>query len=306
MSIIKTSTCSVITIPDAVSDMDNAFGVKISSIVGSFDPDMVYSVVAGIPGDVFNENHDMWPWKEELCKKKPSGVYTYETWKGVPVCVGHKNNSVLDHYGKVLDVWPDQDKKIVYMLMGTSYKLNPKLAEGIKSGIINKVSMGCVVKYSICSYCGSVAHTVSEYCDHLRYSKGRVLPYNRGLSHFESAKVSDSMIKVGEVCYDSTGTEMSWVVNPAFPNCIAVDVLKGETLEEKSEKNDTSRNDSEDARIPLSEQFMILSKILNKSNNEKDKKLAGILGKAASKKDISDNEIKAMLKLIEVAYKEEF
>jgi hypothetical protein len=300
MSIVKTSECSVITIPDAVSDIDNAFGVKISSIIGNFDKDTVYSVVAGIPGDVFNENHDMWLWKEELCSKKPSGIYTYETWRGVPVCVGHKNNSVLDHYGKVLDVWPDQDKKIVYMLLGTSYKLNPRLAEGIKTGVINKVSMGCVVKYSTCSYCGSVAHTVSEYCDHLRYNKGRVLPINKGLKHCDFAKVSDSMVKVGEVCYDSMGTEMSWVVNPAFPNCVAVDILK-ESSEDSS--NDTISNVSSGFNMPLSDQYSLLAKVLKRSSNENERKLAGLLDKAASKGNLTDSEVKAINKLIELASK---
>ena len=41
------------------------------------------------------------------------------------------------------------------------------------------VSMGCRVKYDVCSICGNKAPTRAQYCDHLRYNLRKILPDGR-------------------------------------------------------------------------------------------------------------------------------
>lgn len=296
MSIIKYNSCSVVSVADATKGLDEQLGLKISSVVDKVDPKMVYSVVRGIEGDVFNENHDLWQWESELCKKRADqDIYTWQTWIGKPVCVQHQNRSPLDHFGKVLDAWPNHDEKAVYMLLATNSELNPRLAEGIRSGVINKVSMGCAVKYSNCTYCGAVAYTVNDYCEHLRYHKGRVLPINPGLKYCEVAKVGEGRIKVGEDCHDSTGLEMSWVVNPAFPGCVSVDVLNPNI-----EGNPAVSPSETKLDFSPTTQYDVLSRILSKSSDPYERKMANLFRKAASKGELSKEEHEALFAIMKV------
>ena len=279
MAIVKYSTCSLIDVSTSTNELSGSSGIKISAIVDRVDPAFVYSVVRGIQGDVFNENNDMWGWERELLMKRASdGLFTWQTWIGKPVCVQHKSDRPEDHFGKVLDAWPNNEEKTVYMLLGTNSKLNPKLAEAVRSGIIDKVSMGCVVKYSNCTYCGNIAHTIHDYCDHLKYHKGRVLPVNDGLNYLKEAMVDDHRVRVGEDCHESTGIEMSWVVNPAFPACTQVELLKAASSPTPS----------------LKDQYQIIGRLLMRSSKEQDRKAGKVILKAASKDVITEEEKEAL------------
>ena len=273
--LFKKSTGSLIGLPTATEDL----GIKISSIIEKVDPDTVYAVVRGIQGDMMNENHDLWQWKSELCQKRANdGLHTWQTWQGKPICVQHKNDGPLDHYGRVLECWPSEKEASVYMLLGTDRKLNPQLANGIERGIINKVSMGCAVEHSTCTYCGHEAKTVNDYCDHIRYEKGRPILIDHNMNYCKAASIGNgSMVRIGEDCHNSTGLEMSWVKNPAFLNSTVLELLTPDSAEEMPKAASISS-----PVIPIPTQYVILGKALQHSQYEDDRKAGVLLEKMAS------------------------
>lgn len=222
----------------------------------------IYTVVVGIAGDTFNENNDYWSWNDELLQKKASGEYTWQTWIGKPNCMDHKCESVLDHYGKVLDCYPNYPPKHIMMVLATDKVKSASLASGIEQGYIDKVSMSCEVEYSDCSYCGKRAASAHEYCEHIKNNRGRMLPVKKGMKHYAGA-ISNGFVKVGEICYGSTGREVSWVSNPAFPGCVKVETLK------------------------LADKLDIISGVFSSYG---DKQVSSVFKKAASKRELSFDE----------------
>jgi hypothetical protein len=45
------------------------------------------------------------------------------------------------------------------------------------------VSMGCRIQHSVCSICGNKAKTKFEYCDHIKYMRGKI--FNDGKKAYE-------------------------------------------------------------------------------------------------------------------------
>lgn len=243
--------------------------LKNSSKVEELSDEYVYSVVIGIQGDVFNENNDYWPWDNELLKQNSKGDTVWKTWIGKPNCIDHKCSSVMDHYGRVSDCWPNYPPKQIMMVIATSKSKNADLAKGIEAGYIDKVSMSCEVGHSDCSYCGKSATNPHEYCKHIagNRDRGRWLPIKKGEKHYSGPNVEkDGFIRVGEICYDSIGRELSWVSNPAFEGCKSV------------------------SRLKLSNKIDILADVYECRNVSNDKKIADTFRKLASKNDISFDE----------------
>lgn len=277
----KTSTGTLISVANYAQGVENTLGIKSAAVLEAIDPNYVYSVVHGVQGDVFNENHDRWSWDDELIRKRADGLYTYETWKGKPNCVGHVNkNPATDWFGSVLDCYPIHDKKTIDMVIRTDRRIPNSPAPGIEAGIINKVSMGCIVKYSNCTYCSNRSETVSDYCEHVRYMKGKEMPVPHDMHYLEGAVVDRGpmgrLVKIGEDCHDSTGVEMSWVVNPAFPACNAYDILNPRPVD----------------------QFKALGSALRWSINGYHKKAGRIITKACSKGYLESDEYDAIAELI--------
>lgn len=273
--------------------LSNLIGVKTAAIIEQIDPGYVYSIVHGIEGDTFNHNNDHWAWDTELLAARPDGIKTYQTWIGKPNCLQHINvNPKTDHYGSVLDSYPIHATKHIDMVLKTSRdKKTPSglsIAEGIESGQINKVSMGCLVKWSTCTYCGSVFKTVNDYCEHVRDRKGSILPVNEGLNHLSSAitKMANGEpgVKVGEDCHESTGSEMSWVFNPAFPSCTSYGVLNPKPVD----------------------QFKALGSALRWSMNAYHKRAGRIIQKACSKGYLDPEEEEAIALLVRALRLEDY
>jgi hypothetical protein len=255
---------------------------RVAGIVEKYDPNYVYSVVIGIQGDTFNENHDFWPWEDTLLAphKTLHLAHQYQSWKGKPNCYQHINRGPQDHYGYVVDTWHTEPKDVL-MVLATDRRANPDLVRAIEAGTINSVSMGCNVAMSKCSVCGNIAYTPKDYCQHIKWQKGRHLPVNDGLNYYPGAKIAAStpLVYCGEICYDITGVEMSWVDNPAFPNCLRQD--KGEL----------------NIVIPQDRVAMVADKYI-KSNDATLKSAGRALKKAASKKDMTNDEANALLRLL--------
>jgi hypothetical protein len=267
---IKTANTNIFY-PDYYSKEINKSASKIEELSDEF----VYSVVIGTQGDVFNENNDYWPWEDELLKANSKGDIVWKTWIGKPNCIDHKCASVMDHYGRIPDAWPNYPPKHIMMVIATSKSRNPELAKGIETGLIDKVSMSCEVGHSNCSYCGKTASNPHEYCEHINYKRGRLLPVKKGMKHYEGPNVVlDGFVRVGEICYDSTGRELSWVSNPAFTGCKSVSKLK------------------------LANKLDILADVYEARNVNNDIVIADTFRKLASRNDVTFDEKQAVKQIL--------
>lgn len=282
----KFADAQLVTVSNYTDGISNALGIKTAAIVEAIDPNYVYTVVHGIEGDVFNENGDLWSWKSELLKKRADNKRTYETWRGVPNCIGHVNkNPDTDHFGTVVEVYPVHDRKLIDMVIKTDRRKPNSPAPGIESGFINKVSMGCLVKYSTCTACGGIAETTKDYCEHIRNHKQKLLPLEEfAETHYPGAVYDGKYIKVGENCHDSTGVEMSWVLNPAFPSCTAYSILSPKPVD----------------------QFKALGSALRWSSNSYHQRAGGIIQKACSKGYLEEDEEQAIKLLIQALRLEDY
>lgn len=119
----------------------------------------------------------------------------------------------------------------VDILIATNKK-HTDLVEKIQTGEYSAVSMGCLIKYSICTQCGRVAEDESQSCKHVKYFKGNYFYDDNGIKRV-----------VAELCGSSDDPESckfidgSWVRKPAFEGAVLNKVLPLEVnLSEKIQK----------------------------------------------------------------------
>jgi hypothetical protein len=133
-----------------------------------------------------NKNGDIFPEQELLA--------AYKQWIGKPLCVDHKSSSVDAIRGIILDTYYDRQYKRVIALCALDKITYPDLANKVALGYSTNVSMGVGVGRAICSDCGTVARTESDFCTHMR-----------------------SKTSYGEINVDLQPIELSIVVNGADP-----------------------------------------------------------------------------------------
>jgi hypothetical protein len=107
----------------------------------------------------------------------------------------------------------------VDILIATNKK-HTDLVEKIKSGEYNATSMGCLIKYSICTQCGRIAEDESQSCKHVKYFKGNYFYDDNGIKRV-----------IAELCGSVDDPESckfidaSWVRKPAFEGAVLHKVL---------------------------------------------------------------------------------
>ena len=157
--------------------------------------DYLYFICVGIRGDYPpNDNGDMFPWTE-LTKKHITGKYVWETWRGRNLLENHNPMYIR---GYIVDTYPEEGReaKVVHMLNALNKKKYTKLAKDILEGRVTDTSMGVLVEKGVCSVCGNVAYDESQWCEHLRYSKGKkingelVYEINYGLEGLENSIIT--------------------------------------------------------------------------------------------------------------------
>ena len=135
-----------------------------------YDPDFLYIKVRAVSAGEYygdNKNGDWFP-EDELKK-------TYKTFLTAHVFKDHDNKSAASAIGEVLSsVW-DDEMKCVVLTLKVDRKIAPTVTRSIEKGYMTDVSMGCRVPYSICSICGHKAKNPSEYCDHIRLFRRKIL-----------------------------------------------------------------------------------------------------------------------------------
>lgn len=152
----------------------------------------------GAKGVKVNNNGDGFP-EEELKK-------AYASFISKGNFVDHKSDEVDKIRGIVLDSHWNPKGKYVECLLAVDRYSHPQLARNVETGVIHGVSMGCQVAESQCSICGNKAQKEDQYCFHIKNTKG--LRYNGSL--------------VYEINRGLNFIELSWVTNPADPQCVSL------------------------------------------------------------------------------------
>jgi len=172
-----------------------------------------------------NKNNDGWP-SEELAK-------SYKTFIGRPIFVDHNNDDPSRARGVIVDsrLHVEEDDRTsafdpyyasapdnhrpptwIELLLEVDAKTFPKLAQAVRNGQIDAVSMGANIETSVCSVCSHSAKNPLEYCDHVS---------NKGAEFEVTSANGEKMMKRSyEDCHDITFFEISFVFDPADPTAL--------------------------------------------------------------------------------------
>jgi hypothetical protein len=188
--------------------------VQSLSKFGSFAfkprPGYIYPRVRAISARI-NKNFDGFP-SEELQKAA-------HTFNGRPVFVNHNNQDPKRTRGVILasQYHGLSEDPHITILPEVDALTFPMLAQDIIKGNMDSVSMGCDVDNSTCSYCGNVATTADEFCDHILNNKGQELT--------KLVNGQPKRILVFEICRGLNFFEISFVFDPADETAVMQDLL---------------------------------------------------------------------------------
>lgn len=174
-------------------------------------PGFLYTQVRAISARI-NQNYDGWP-STELKK-------SYRTFLGKPVFVNHQNFDPKKARGRVVAsrYIESGNDKYIEVIQEIDAQRFPKLANEIRTGGLDSVSMGVEAGFTICSYCDNKASDVPDMCDHVLNHKGEKLRRRT-----KSGKIEDVLIY--ENCYKLGFFELSYVFEPADETAVVSKVL---------------------------------------------------------------------------------
>lgn len=159
-----------------------------------------------------NNNNDAWERKLLLgCFKTFIGGENYVEHLQIPEM---SKGRIIDAAARDIG-----DSIYIDILVATDRKHKPLIA-AIEGGQLQTLSMGCTVRYTVCSKCGNVAEDETQLCKHIRWEKGN--QFLDGLGRLR---------KIAELCghyTDPTSVkfiEASWVANPAFTGAVLRSIL---------------------------------------------------------------------------------
>jgi hypothetical protein len=112
----------------------------------------------------------------------------------------HQNTDPLKGCGDVIKAFWNPLMHRVELLLGVDNAKAPDLAERIADREYPAVSMGCRIKYDVCTICGHRAPTRKQYCDHLK---------------FGMRQVTKSGLRAGALNPSPRFFDISFVVRPA-------------------------------------------------------------------------------------------
>lgn len=117
-----------------------------------------------------NRNGDYFP--EEVLKKYHK---TFET-SPAHVFRHHINKDPSRAIGRVIfSIYNDRMHR-VELIAEVDRELGSDIEQRIAAGEFPATSMACKTPYDVCSICNNKAHTLQEYCVHLKQHLGRVMP----------------------------------------------------------------------------------------------------------------------------------
>jgi hypothetical protein len=149
--------------------------VASNMIVGGYDPKFLYVKVRAVSAGEYwgpNKNGDYFP-EQELKESYKTFLTNAKVFKN------HENKKSEQAIGEILEGFWNDRMKYVELYIRIDRVLEPKLCRNIETGVVTDVSMGCRVKYSLCSVCGNKATNPSEFCIHVSKKGGlrnRIMP----------------------------------------------------------------------------------------------------------------------------------
>lgn len=154
-------------------------------------------------------------------------VARYLSFRTASMYKDHQSQSLANAIGLIFDAYIIKDKyddMHITTLFGIDKQKEPTIARLLQNYPERvPVSMGCSIKYSICTVCGKEVRASHDMCDHLRYSRG---------SRREGKKVAELLRGVDFY-------ELSVVNTPACPTAYVIDaiaeILPGRLLKVASE-----------------------------------------------------------------------
>lgn len=190
------------------------------------------------------------------------------------VFLQHVNKDPAKGIGKPVFSWYNDEMHRVELILRID-KSKPDATgtvRKISNGEPLYVSMGCTVKYDVCSICGNKAPTRRDYCDHLRFNMKKILPDGR---------------QVYALNPDPKFFDISIVAKPADPTAHTLD--KRASLRGSCEPGDSFTSSAE-----LGERAMDISQKLAALKKVSDiiKKVEGVVADTKPDKpgDVPDTE----------------
>ena len=167
--------------------------------------------------DLPNRNGVAFPLVELLKWNVELGRQAYRGWIGMPMFREHKSDVVKESIGMVVDVSLRKISKFshgkfwkVLALAAIDRRKNPVLAERMEKNEINTYSIGAMVDYCTCSYCGVEVGK----CNHIDDDENKVTFYEKN----------------GEIVFKNVfgvkPYELSSVEDPAFATAIGGEIMK--------------------------------------------------------------------------------
>lgn len=143
----------------------------------------VILVLAMTAGEFYgnNRNGDAWPERPlrvgptEITAEDvlPKHYHTFET--NANVFQHHINKDPAKSIGQVLKAFYNWPMHRVELLLALDNDRAEDHVQRIERGEFPAVSMGCKVKFDVCSLCGNKAPSRKDYCDHARDQLGELL-----------------------------------------------------------------------------------------------------------------------------------
>jgi hypothetical protein len=125
-----------------------------------------------------NKNADYFDFTELIEDKSPDiGLPRYATFNKAHMYTNHNSQHIENSIGLVFDSYPVMDKyedQHITVLFGIDKKREPRIARLLETYPTRvPVSMGCSIKYSLCTSCNHKVTSEANFCDCLRYSRGQ-------------------------------------------------------------------------------------------------------------------------------------
>jgi hypothetical protein len=216
------SHCTII----ASVDTEEGPGPLGRQLVDGFQVDRQYGDYYITPGTTqyVNNNNDSWERKLLLS--------AFHTFIGGENYVEHLQIPELSK-GKIVDAVARDigDSIYVDILVATDKKHKPLVA-AIESQQLQTLSMGCSVRFTICSRCGNIAIDETQLCPHIRYGKGNTFQDALGQTRKTAELCGHFNAEPGSVKF----VEASWVGNPAFKGAVLRNILTPQEAEAYSNR----------------------------------------------------------------------
>lgn len=199
---------------DSDLNLDHNVWLPKAAEVYNISADIRDYVIAPVPVNITeipNTNGDGFELSEWLRFNPEQGKLAYQTFKGKPTYIEHRDN--LDHTKAAGVIFDNHLTRLhgfrgnhakLYLLVGYDRTRNPEHCDKILRNEINTYSKGTAYKAYQCSICGRLVTPKNKnFCEHTDFKRTAYLDHRTGRLVYRR-------------CIGLTGFECSSVVDPAF------------------------------------------------------------------------------------------